>query len=67
MTKLVVTNVSVVADGRYTVNFAGQSEVTDVTYSGFGSATNLSLSLSEDEARQYFPGDVYELTLKKSS
>lgn len=64
MTNLVVQNVSLVGNGRYNVAFSGDPAGATVP-GAYPLATTLTLNLSEEEARSYFPGDVYALTLKK--
>lgn len=72
--KLRVTNVSVLGTGRYAVNFVEAMEELNrgggpvpPAPAGYGGTTNsLTLNLSEDEARKYFPGDEYTITLKKA-
>lgn len=64
MTNLVVQNVSLVGNSRYNVSFSGDPDGTIVPGT-YPMATTLTLNLSEEDARAYFPGDVYELTLTK--
>lgn len=67
--KLRVTNVSLVNGGRYTVNLSEAREGGEnvpASPMGMNGMTSLSLNLPEDEARAYFPGDEYTITLKKA-
>lgn len=64
MTNLTVQTVSLVGNDTYSVNFTGEVSTTAVP-GAYPMATQLTLNLSEKEARTYFPGDVYELSLKK--
>lgn len=62
--KLTVNGIQAVGNDRYNVSFTGSTE--GFAPGSYPAATNLVLNLSKDEAKEYFPGDVYELTLKAS-
>lgn len=72
--KLVVTHVSRGSD-KFVVQFgaavegvrtAGAAPAPPVPMGYNGGGNGLTLLLDEEDARQYFPGDEYTLTLKKA-